>query len=211
MDIALLKRIAEANAAGVAIYVSQAEGVPLLNHNPALISINPGQTDPADSNRYAAMLTTEGARMVSNVQNGAAQAAPKFAVATGLVLPKATRRGGGGAQTKYPFEQLEVDQHFFVADSDVEKGDAFKTVSSAVGSANQRFAVETGNVKTVTRAVRGEGNKAVKGPDGKNVTETVTIPEKRFTKKFVARKVEGGVAYGSWTAPANGAIVARVQ
>ena len=49
MDIALLKRIAEANAAGVAIYVSQAEGVPLLNHNPALISINPGQTDPAVS------------------------------------------------------------------------------------------------------------------------------------------------------------------
>src|ERR1700691_5958085 len=110
---------------------------------------------------------------------------------------------------------MEVNDFFFVANSAVSKGDAVKTLGSAAGSANQRFAKPVlgadskPEMETVQRAKRGPDHKAIKGDDGKNVMETVTIEKKEFTKKFVVRPVKANVEYGNFTAPADGAVVAR--
>lgn len=217
VNIALLSAIGAAAAAGQVFYISQADGMPLVQHNPPLIVVNGSQVDPSDNSKIGTTLTEAGARMVSEGQVNAAPTASQaagttFAIETGFTRPKIKRGGGGGgAPTKYPFDTLQVGTHFFIANSEVESGDAYKTLSSAVGSANQRYAVETGNIKTVTRAKRGDDHKAIKGADGKNVTETVQVAEKRFTRKFIASKVEAGKQYGSWTAPADGAVVARTE
>jgi len=74
--------------------------------------------------------------------------------------------GGGGAPTKYPFETIgKLVREFFVANSEVAKGNAHKTMGSAVGSANQRFAVGTGEQETVERVKRGADHKAIKGAE----------------------------------------------
>src|SRR6185503_21152132 len=99
---------------------------------------------------------------------------------------------------------------FFVANNEVESGDALKTLNATVANWNEKFKEETGETKTVTRAVRGEGRKAVIGEDGNPVMETVTLPVKRAIRKFTARAVTGETVYGTWTAPADGALVARI-
>ena len=112
----------------------------------------------------------------------------------GIELPKVERGfkkgvGGGGRDAKYPFETMEVGDFFFVANSAVKNSDAVKTLGSAAGSANQRFAVGTGEKEIVQRAKRGSDHKAVKGADGKNIMETVEVQKKNFTKRFVVRPV----------------------
>lgn len=214
MNTELLKQIAAANAAATPFYVSQADGIPLLKNVPALISVDPSKVDPTDNSKIAATITADGAKML---QNGSAAPAgvtgtvAQVLVGSGFTRPK-TKRGGGagtGAPVKYPFDTLEVGQFFFIPDSEVAKGDAFKTLGSAVGSANQRYAKETGTTQVVTRAKRGADHKTIKGADGKNEMETVTLPVKEQTRRFVVNKVEGGKTYGSFTAPANGAVVLR--
>jgi hypothetical protein len=218
INVAILRAIANANAANTAIYVSPAEGMDLVKHQPPLITVDGSNKDPNDANKIAAHITDDGAKYLDSVNGETAKPSAHFAVQSGgLELPKITRQGGfgGGAPTKYPFETMNVGDFFFVANTDVAKGDAVKTMGSAAGSANQRFAediVINGEIQThqVTRAKRGPDHKSVKGPDGKNVMETVTVNKKRFTKKFVVRPVKAGVKYGEWTAPADGAVVARV-
>jgi hypothetical protein len=177
VNIALLKAIATANAANTPVYVSQADGLPLVSHTPPLITVNPSQSDPNDATKIAATVTADGVKLI---QGSGTEQKPdsklNVVIATGFVRPK-VRRGGGrgtGAPTKYPFETLGVGQGFFVADNEVSKGDAFKTLSSAVGSANQRYAKEIpGTEHQVTRAKRGPDHKTIKGADGKNEMETV--------------------------------------
>jgi len=213
MNVELLRAIANASAANTVVYVSATDGVPLLKAG--LINVDQNNKDPNDPTKVAAMVTDAGVSYLTE-QNGHVQHKPiatMFSVQSGIELPKTQRRGGGGggAPTKYPFDGMNVGDFFFVANTAVDKGDAFKTLSSAVGSANQRYAVETGEHKTVSRAKRGPGNKAVKGADGKNVMESVTIAVKRMTRKFVVRAVKAGVAYGAFTAPADGAVVMRTE
>jgi len=213
MNIELLRAIADATAANTVVYVSQADAVPFMQHTPPLIAVDPNAADPTDATKRAARITEDGAKYLA--QLNAAPAAPvasQFSVLSGGFVRPKVKRGGGfgkGAPTKYPFDTMEAGQFFFVADSAVTSGDAHKTMNSAVGSANQRYSEDTAETKTVTRAKRDEHNKAIKGPDGKNVKETVTIPVKKFTRKFVVTPVEAGKTYGDFTAPAKGAVVSR--
>ena len=213
MNTELLKSIATATANATMFYVSQAEGLPLLKNSPALISVDPSKVDPNDPTKIAATITEDGVKLLqAQPANGvAAKPVSQVIVGTGFARPKAKRGGGGGtgAPVKYPFDTLEVGQFFFIANSEVAKGDAFKTLGSAVGSANQRYAKETGETHQVTRAKRGADHKTIKGADGKNVMETVTLPKKEQTRRFVVSKVEGGKVYGVFTAPADGAVVLR--
>lgn len=213
MNIELLRAIANATAANTVVYVSQADAVPLMNDK--LISVDGNQADPNDNTKRAARITDAGVEYL-NKQNNKPASTSHFAVQSGIELPKAQRRGGGGsgAPSKYPFDSMEVGQFFFVANTDVKEGNALKTLSSAVGSANQRFAedvVENGAVKmkTVTRAKRDNKRKAIKDANGKNEMETVTIPVKNFTRKYVVRPVEANKQYGAFKAPADGAVVSR--
>lgn len=214
MDLNVLRTIANANAANSAVYVSAAEGKPLLEAG--LITVDTSKADPSDSNKVAATITEAGAKALNGAQEHTKPISSQFTVMTGIELPKAERgfkkgQGGGGAPSKYPFETMDVGGFFFVANTAVKNGDAVKTLGSAAGSANQRFAVGTGEHEQVQRAKRGPDHKAVKGADGKNVMESVTVEKKNYTKKFVVRPVKANVAYGAFTAPADGAVVARSQ
>ena len=87
----------------------------------------------------------------------------------GIPVPTISGRGRGG--NVYPFDQLEVGQSFFVANSE-SKPNAAKSLASTVSSATARYAVpaEDGSTKT---------NK--KGE---------TVPVMVETRKFVVRSVE---------------------
>lgn len=220
MDLNVLRSVANANAANTVVYVSAADGKPLLDAG--YITVNVDSRDPTDPTKVAASITPVGAQALTQAAPESAKnhtpAMSKFNVIHGgIELPKVSRgfkkgQGGGGREAKYPFETMEVNDFFFVADSATSKHDAVKTLGSAAGSANQRFAKPTGEKETVQRAKRGSDHKAVKDPaTGKNVMETVTVEKKEYTKKFVVRPVKSGVAYGAFTAPADGAVVARVQ
>jgi hypothetical protein len=210
INVELLRAIGNATSAGVPVYVSQADGLPLIQHQPPLIQVDPNKVDPNDATKIAATLTTDGAKLLIN---GHAKPTANVVVAAGFVRPK-VKRGGGrgtGAPVKYPFDTIEIGQGFFIANSEVSKGDAFKTMSSAVGSANQRYSELTGEKEQVTRAKRGPDHKTIKNADGTNVMETVTVEKRRPLRKFVVNKVEKDVEYGSFKAPDDGAFVMRVE
>jgi len=216
IDTALLQKVVTATDAGQLMYLSQAEGGAFVSHNPPLIEVNTGILDPND-NTKAAVRATQAAKdyLASQSQGGAQQSnseAPKYAIITNAVLPAARKRGnvaGAGAPTKYPFADMEVGASFFSADSEHRNGNALKALGSTVSSQNRKYAEETGEFKTVTRAIRDENNKAKIGPDGKKETETVQLPVLKYNRKFTIRPVVGGQKYGEWTAPENGALIAR--
>lgn len=135
--------------------------------------------------------------------------AETFGIISGVTLPPSKRGNtGGGAPIKYPFDKLEVGQSFFVPKS-AKLPNPVKTLGSTVSSAIMRYATDTGETKQVTRAKR-EGKKAALDANGEKIMETVTRPVYKFERKFTIRGVEKGVSYGSWTAPEDGAIIARV-
>lgn len=106
---------------------------------------------------------------------------PVFEIETDVALPPVTGRGrSSSAADKYPFDKLEIGQSFFVPnslfDKDGEVGDAAKTMSSTVATANRRYAEEIpGETKTIK----------VKG-------EEKQVPATRQLRKFVTRAVDGG-------------------
>ena len=195
-------------------YVSQVQGQPMLAHNPPLIEVN---TAMLDGNGNAACRALPAAKdyLAAN-SNGASVNTPttsNYAVITNAVLPEAKKRGnisGSGAPTKYPFATLEVGQTFFSANSEHKKGDAVKGLGSTVSAQNDKYAEPTGEMKTVTRAVRDKTTKKAQlDANGNKVTETVQLPVKKYNRKFTIRPVVGGQTYGGWQAPADGALIGR--
>ena len=211
----LLKAIASATAAGNEYFVTQDEGTPLLQHNPPLIIVN---TEILQGDKAASRITEAGMKMIGGNTSAAASQAVSgasssaFAIMKGVELP-ASRRGvglHGGAPKKYPFEQMEVGDTFFVPVSE-DTPNPLKTLGSTVSSANMRYAEKTGEVKEKTRVKRGKDRKAEVDASGAKVYETVTLPVYNFTRKFEIRGIEKGKAYGSWTAPESGALIARTK
>lgn len=197
-------------------FVSKDDGLPLLNANPPLIEVNVENVN-ADGHAQArlteagqAFLTANPVKAAADLATAPAKASP-YAVIRNAVLPPSKRgNGGGGAPTQYPFDTMEIGESFFVPVSE-KHADPVKTLGSTVSSANLRFAIKTTETKQVNRAKRGEGNKAVKDASGNKIMETVTVPVYKHTKKFSIRKVEKGIKYGDWVAPADGALIARVN
>jgi hypothetical protein len=206
VDKGLLAQIVSGNVK----FVSQAQGQPMLSHNPPLIEVNTSMTNPADPSQAACRPTAAAGAYLSNGHSPSA-----YPILSGVVLPDAKKRGnssGSGAPTKYPFADMDVGAVFFSADSEHKKGDAVKALGSTVSSQNRKYAVETGESKTVTRAIRDKKtHKAILNADGTKQTETVTLPVLSYERKFTIRPVVGGQTYGNWTAPANGALVARTK
>ena len=191
-------------------YVSAVDGKPMLQHQPPLIQVD---TTEVDGSGNAKARVTEAA--VSYLASLAARPAGSVqqlgTMVTGFIAPAAKKRGnaaGVGAPSKYPFDQLEVGGQFFVGNSEVEKGDAFKTLSATVSSANRKNSEETGETHVVKRAKRGEDRKAIL-VNGQKVIEEVTEKVRKSLKHFKIVAIEGGVEYGSWKAPENGAMVIR--
>lgn len=220
IDHELLHKVVTATDAGQIVYLSAAEGQGMAAHNPPLIEVNTSMLDPNDSTKAAVRATAHAkVHLAEHAQvaqtNGAAPhtvEAPKYEIITNAVLPEARKRGnpaGSGAPTKYPFADMPVGASFFSADSEHKNGDALKALGSTVSSQNRKFAEETGETKTVTRAVRDEDNKAKLDANGKKITEKVTLPVLKYNRKFTIRAVKAGQKCGEWVAPAAGALIAR--
>lgn len=205
IDTALLAGI----ASGAVTHISKDDGLPLFEHNPQLIEVNTNMLDNAGN--AAVRLTDAGKKMINGNDTAPVVSDAKYAVISDAVLPASKRGGGkGGAPVVYPFDSLEIGQSFFVPVSDKHK-DPVKTLGSTVSSANMRYAIDTGETKTVTRTKRGEKNRAVVDANGEKVQETVEVPVYKYTRRFSIRPVEAGKTYGNWIAPANGALIARVE
>lgn len=213
VDKVKLKQIVDATAAGQPVYIGQVMGQPMLAHSPPLIEINTAVTNPADATQVMCRSTDAAVAYLAANAAPVADAASQYAVITNAVLPEAKKRGntsGSGAPTKYPFATLEVGQSFFSANSEHKKGDAVKGLGSTVSTQNDKYSEPTGEMKTVTRAVRDkQTKKAALNPDGSKITETVQLAVKKYNRKFTIRPVVGGQAYGAWVAPADGALIAR--
>lgn len=182
-------------------------GKPLLDMG--LIEVNTNDVDA--SGAAAARLTQKGIEGMGGKKAEAVVSTSQFALIDNAKLPESKRGFGRVAgSSKYPFANMQLGQSFFVSNVDVEGGDAVKKLTSTVSNMNNKYRTETGETESKTRTKRGEGNKAVIGEDGKKVKETVTVPVYKQDRKFNIRAVKSGVAYGDWTAPADGALIARV-
>jgi len=213
IDKNLLSLIAAATAAGSFHYVSQAEGVPLLQHNPPLIEVN---TEMVQDGKAAARATAAGMEMAQKPGQTAVQpsngSTSPYQLMKGVAVPASKRGAGlrGGAPKQYPFDTMEIGDSFFVPVSE-KHPDPVKKLGSTVSSANMRYAEETGEMKTVTRGVRGSDHKIKLDATGAKVMETVEIAVHKLTRKFVIRPIEAGKQYGNWTADQSGALIARVE
>lgn len=201
-------------ALGKVRYVAKTQDAEiLLMHNPPLIEINIHEPNPSDSSEVACRVTTAGAALLTANQNSVIEEKhnmSNFEVITDAVLPPIKRGGGGGgAPTKYPFDNLQVGNSFFVP-ATAKLPNPLKTLGSTVSSANHRFATVVGE-KEVERSKRGERNKLVLDANGHKIMEVKTVPVYQFTRKFTIRGVKAGVKYGNWTAPADGALIARIE
>lgn len=215
INVALLTAIADATKIGSFVFVSAADGSPLLELPTPLIEVNTGMIDPNDASKAAARITQAGLDFLANPAPAAAPVAPEpatgFEIVSGAVLPPSKRGNtGGGAPVKYPFDNLQIGQGFFVPKS-VKHPDPVKTLGSTVSSANMRYAVETGELKTVNRTKRGEKNKAVLDAAGNKIKESVQVQVYKYDRKFSIRAMSAGQVYGNYTAPADGAFIMRIE
>lgn len=216
VDKAYLKKIIDATAAGTQVYVGQAMGQPMLAHVPPLIQINPEVTNPeAPTEVLCRALPAATDYLAANQGTSEVKTAGNYTVLTGVALPEAKRRGntsGSGAPTKYPFADLPVGGVFFSGNSEHKKGDAVKALGSTVSAQNDKYSKPTGEIKTVTRAVRDKVTKKAKLDDaGNKITETVQLPVKEYERKFTIRPVVKGFQSGGWTAPEDGALIGRIK
>lgn len=214
INLAKLKEIEAATKSPQGFgYVNATDGTPLKEAG--LIVVNMEVSNPNNSGEVAAKATPAAADYIKKAEaqgNNSAATASKGTLLHGFVAPAAKRRGnaaGAGAPSKYPFDKLDVGGSFFVGNSEVDKGDAFKTMSATVSSTNRRNSEETGEVVSVTRAKRGEDKKPVLNADGSKVMETVEQKKRKALKHYKIIAVEGGKQYGPWTAPESGAVIVR--
>lgn len=202
------KVIAALSAIAASGRVSKEVGEPLLKQN--LITVN---MDDIVEGMAAAKLTDAALASMPKqaATSGEGQAAPSFALISGIVLPESKRGAGRQAgPAKYPFETMGKDVSFFVSDTEAGDKGALKKLGSTVSNANNKYRTPTGESTEVIRTVRGEGNKAVLNADGTKKKETKQVPVYKQDKKFTIRGVVAGTKYGDWVAPENGAVIQRI-
>lgn len=176
LNLALLASIVVATQANSFVYTAEADHKPLIEAG--LVEINPAIAD--ESGSVATRATQKGIDQVTtqNENTAAAPVAvavakPAFTLETGVPLPSISGRGRTG--NTYPFDQMEVGQSFFVANSK-DKPNAAKSLASTVSSATARYAVASPDGTTKVNA-KGE-----------------TVPVMIEVRKFVVRSVtENGV------------------
>jgi hypothetical protein len=135
-----------------------------------LVEVNPSMTNEAGE--LATRATQKGIESMS--QNTAPASAPKakpqFTIEDGIALAPVVGRGRTGET--YPFDQLQVNQSFFVPNSD-DRPNVAKSLASTVSSANRRYA----------REIPGQTRKDRKGNE---------VAALEYDRKFVLRAVDGG-------------------
>lgn len=133
-----------------------------------------------EGDTIAARITDAGRELVSKQEGTAAEAKPTVQIGQivgGVEMP-AAKRAPGGRQGKFPFDQLEVGQSFFVPDVAGAEKPMSKTMASTVSTANARYAEEIPGETRLNRRTREQ------------------VPATRQTRKFELRHIEDGAAWG---------------
>ena len=182
--------LAEIVAAGAnGMFVPESVYAPLVEAG--LVEINPGMTD--ENGNVATRATQKGiesfdsaATVADNATSEATSATAAtcetqkvktmFKIEDNIPVPTISGRGRGG--NVYPFNQLEVGQSFFVANSE-DKPNAAKSLASTVSSATARYAVPSEDGATKTNK-KGE-----------------TVPVMVETRKFVVQRAEENCVKGA--------------
>jgi len=201
LDATALAHIVNAGEAG--IHVPKAVYQPLLDAG--MIEVNLAATNAAGEHLCRA--TPNGLAAINGNEPAAATVAASVVVGAGFVPPQRAR-GRKSGDRKYPFDTLEVGGFFFVPATD-ERPEPHISLASSVNSATARYREATGNMLEKMVVVKNSEGKPVIGADGAKVKQPVQVPEMRETRKFKIVPVEAGVAYGAFTAPANGAVIYR--
>ena len=171
--------LAEIVAAGAnGMFVPESVYAPLVEAG--LVEINPAMVN--DAGEIATRATQAGIESLDKgetvgdnatsetAETGTTQKVKTmFKIEDSIPVPTISGRGRGG--NVYPFDQLEVGQSFFVANSE-DKPNAAKSLASTVSSATARYAVASEDGATKTNK-KGE-----------------TVPVMVETRKFVVRSVE---------------------
>lgn len=199
----LSKKIIEAlKAIQASGRASEAVGKPLLAQGLITVDV----TDVVDGNAKAALtqIAIDAINAGSPTANAPAAPAGGYQIMSGITLPESKRGFGRTAgPAKYPFATMDVGQFIFIAGGDAKK------LASVVSNANNKYRTPTGEMVVKVRTQRGEGNKAVLDANGNKVKESVNVPVYKSDRKFTIRPVSKGVAYGAWTAPDDGVVIAR--
>lgn len=199
-DAAALAHIASFGEAGT--YVPASVYAPMVAAG--LVEVN---SEVADAN---------GAHLVRVIAAGTASQAPasapaatvaKPAIMSGFVAPE-RKRGRTAGDRKYDFDALNVGDFFFV-EATAERPEPHKSLASSVTSATARYRVPNGQTVTKQVIVKNSDGQPVLGADGQPLREAQSVPGYDETRKFKIVPVEAGVAYGTFTAPANGAVIYR--
>ena len=113
-------------------------------------------------------------------QAGVAANKAQITIDDNVAMPSARSRGG--AASKYPFDQLNPQQSFFVAGEDVAKA-----MPSVVAAQNNRYATKAKNDDGSVQMR--EGIKREKQADGTTKTWKEQVPVKEYSKFFFSRSV----------------------
>lgn len=164
--VVTLAQVVDATKAGEIVYTSAEFHTPFVESGD--MEVNPDMTDANGNIATRATPKALNQMTESAIQTApvaAAKAKPVFEIKTGAI-PERTRASGGsraGRTPVYPFDQLEVNQYFFVPNDPNAKAPAAKSLASSVAGANERFSEviegETrvnrkGNTVPATRPVR---------------------------------------------------------
>jgi hypothetical protein len=157
-------------------------------------------TATTDGDKAAAKLTEAGLAKVSGQPAPQAEKAPANVI-VGLEGFEPAKGRAKRGNVMYPFDSLEVGGNFFV-----EGENAVKTLSSTASKLQR----DTYGKEIVEYGQNGEPDKPVM-ETYKHKGEEKQRPKVEFTREFTVRAVKGGVTYGSWVAPADGAVVIRTK
>lgn len=125
-----------------------------------------------ENGRFAVRCTQAGFEIVNSL---GAEDESEFPVASGIEMPTVARHIPKRT-SKYPFDQLEVGQSFFIAATE-EVPNPMRSYASSVTGANKRYAEEVPGETRVNR----KGN---------------TVPLTRQTREFSMRRVGDGAPWG---------------
>lgn len=151
-----LKAVVELGAAGGLVKATSELGE-LVHENLVLVS---GEPD-ADGNIMAVAAEFQQAAP-------AKVEAPAFAIESGIAVPAITREGAG-RKAKYPYDQLEKGQSFFVPNSAVKGKDSFKSLASVNAQNNAKYSEEIPGQTRINR-------------------NGVEVPATRPIRKFAVRR-----------------------
>lgn len=146
----------------------------LVNGN--FVEVNHAMTN--DNGQVAVRATEAGIAEINGKSAGGEKTSiPGIALASVVIpIPEKVRGAGAGRESKYPFDKMEVNQSFFVAEtSEQAQEDLFKSLGSTASSANRRFATKTG----VMEEKRGK-----------------QVEKLEYTRNFEVRRVADGAAWG---------------